>query len=128
MIINFIILFLSLTEKDIIKIKIKVEKEKEDLDKVISNTKKCLKIKIIIFFSLNFLFLLFFWYYLSSFCSVYRNTQNHLFKDVTISFCLSLLYPFGLSLLPGLLRIPALKKEKNDGKCLYTISKIVQLV
>ena len=117
-----------MTEKDIIKIKVKVEEKNQDLDKVISNTEKCLKLKIIIFFALNFLFLLFFWYYLSSFCAVYRNTQTHLFKDVTISFCLSLLYPFGLSLLPGFFRIPALKKENNNGKCLYSLSKIVQLI
>ena len=127
-VINFIILFLSLTEKDIVKIKAKVEKDKKDLNEVIKSTEKCLKIKLTIFFVLNFLFVIFFWYYLSSFCAVYRNTQIHLFKDVSLSFLLSLLYPFGLALLPGLLRIPALKDENKDGKCLYSISKIVQLI
>ena len=127
-VINFFVSFLSLTEKDIIKIKVKVEKNKEDLNKVILQTEKCLKIKIILFFIFNFLFILFFWYYLSSFCAVYKNTQTHLFKDVSLSFLLSLLYPFGLSLLPGMLRIPALSQSNKDGKCLYNISKIVQLV
>ena len=124
--INFIILFLSLTEKDIIKIKTKADEKKESLDDIIASTEKCLKLKIIIFFSLNFLFLIFFWYYLSSFCAVYRNTQTHLFKDASISYLLSMLYPFGLSLLPGFFRIPALRK--NDKEFLYKISKLVQLV
>ena len=124
--INFLILFLSLTEKDIIEIRTKVEEKKENLNDAISKTKKCLKLKIIIFFTLNFLFLLLFWYYLSSFCAVYKNTQTHLFKDASLSYLLSMLYPFGLSLLPGLLRIPALRKE--NGEYMYIISKIVQLI
>ena len=126
--INFIILFLSLTEKDIVKIKVKVEEEKKDLNEVVKSTEKCLKIKLLIFFVLNFLFILFFWFYLSSFCAVYRNTQIHLFKDVSLSFALSLLYPFGLALLPGMLRIPALNDKNKDRKMLYNISKIVQLI
>ena len=127
-IINFIIVFLSLTEKDIIKIKKKFDEKKEDLNSIIKNTEKCLKIKIIIFFVFNFLFILFFWYYLSSFCAVYQNTQKHLFKDVSISFSLSLLYPFGLALLPGIFRIPALNHENENRKCLYNFSKIMQLI
>ena len=124
--INFIILFLSLTEKDIIKIKTKVDEKKENLDDVISKVKTCIKLKIIIFFSLNFLFLFYFWYYLASFCAVYRNTQTHLFSDASFSFLLSMIYPFGLSLLPGLFRIPSLRKK--DAECLYKFSKLVQLI
>ena len=127
-IINFIIVFLSLTEKDIIKIKKKFDEKKEDLNSIIKNTEKCLKIKIIIFFVFNFLFILFFWYYLSSFCAVYQNTQKHLFKDVSMSFSLSLLYPFGLALLPGIFRIPELNHENENRKCLYNFSKIMQLI
>ena len=52
---------------------------------------------------------------------VYRNTQILLTKNTIISFCTGLLYPFGLSLLPGLFRIPALKSKNR--KCLYKISK-----
>ena len=127
-IINFIILFFSLTEKDIIKIKIQVEVYKKDLNKVKEETEKCLKIKILIFFVLNLLFLCFFWYYLSSFCAVYKNTQIHLIKDVSISFLLSLLYPFGFQLIPGMLRIPALRDNNKNRKTLYEISKIIQLI
>ena len=39
-----------------------------------------------------------------------------------------MLYPFGLNLLPGILRIPALRAQKKDKKCLYKISTIVALI
>ena len=39
-----------------------------------------------------------------------------------------MLYPFGLNLLPGILRIPALRSENKNKKCLYKISTIVALI
>ena len=83
-------------------------------------------IKFILFFLISFLFLIFFWYYLSCFCAVYENTQIHLIKDTFISFGLSLLYPLGLYLLPGFFRIPSLKSKNK--KCLYIISRLIQLI
>ena len=59
---------------------------------------------------------------------VYINTQLILINDQLISFGLSMLYPFGLNLLSGILRIPALSSEKKDKKCLYKISTIVALI
>ena len=70
----------------------------------------------------------FFWYYISCFCAVYSNTQTILFKDTLISFALSMLYPFGLNLLPGIFRIPSLRAEKKDKKCLYSFSQIIALL
>ena len=110
--------FLSLTEKEIIDIKRKGKK--------IADIFKCLKIKFIFYFLVSFLFLIFFWYYLVCFCSVYKNTQIHLFSDTFISFGLSLLYPFGLCLLPGLFRIPSLAIPNSH--CLYKFSKILQMI
>ena len=52
-----------------------------------------LKIKFISYFILRFIFLLFFWYYLSVFSAIYKNTQIYLIKDTIISFCISLIYP-----------------------------------
>ena len=125
-VINIIITYLSLTEKDITKIRVKVIEEKQDLNKVVSGTETCLKIKIPLFFLFNFLFIIFFWYYLASFCAVYKNTQTHIFKNVSLSFLLSLFYPFGFSLISGFFRIPSLRK--GDRKCLYTLSMIIQLI
>ena len=59
------------------------------------------------------------------FLSFYANTQYHLFKDTLISFGTSQLTPLGFDLLPGLLRIPALRFRKE---VLYVFSKIIQLL
>ncbi len=62
------------------------------------------------------------------FCAIYINTQYHLIKDTLISFGLSLIYPFGIYLLPGLLRIPSLSNHKNKKEYLYEISKFIQMI
>ena len=49
-------------------------------------------------------------------------------KDTLISFSLSLLYPFGFNLLPGIFRIPSLNGNKRNRECLYKTSKIIQLI
>ena len=123
--INLVIRTLSLTEKSILEIK--HLKSSEILTQV-KNIIKCLKVKLICFFVLSFIFILLFWFYLSCFCAVYRNTQYYLIKDTLMSFAISLLYPFILNLLPGLLRIPSLKDSKKDRECLYKISKIISLL
>ena len=62
------------------------------------------------------------------FGAIYKNTQMHLVKDTLISFGLSLVFPFGTSLIPGLFRIPALSNPKNKRKYLYIISKLIQIL
>ena len=75
---------------------------------------------------IGILLLMFFWYYISCFCSVFVNTQISLLKDTIISYCLSMIYPFGLNLFPGFFRIPAIKSRNK--KCLYRISKILAFI
>ena len=125
-IINMILKNLSLSEKNILAIK--QEKNIRKLKKYSKWVKNYLTIKFILFFILNYLLLFFFWYFISCFCAVYTNTQIILIKDTSISFCLSMLYPFGLNLLPGFFRIPALRAKKKDKKILYKISSIVALI
>ena len=119
-----IIKYLSLSQKNILKIK--KEENIKNLERVAKNELKCLKVKFIIFFIICFILLLLFWCYLGCFGAVYRYTQIHLIKDTLFSFGLSLSYPLLLNLLPGFLRIPSLKSK--DGKCLYRISKIIQII
>ena len=88
--------------------------------------KKCLKIKFILFFILNYFFLILFWYYISCFCAIYKNTQFYLIKDTLISFGLSLLYPVGLCFIPGIFRIPSLRAFKQDKECIYKLSTVIQ--
>ena len=119
--INLLIKYLSLTEK--IFINIKNHKSKKIRKDII-----CLQIKLIIFFIISYILLFFIWYYLSCFCGVYKNTQIILLEDTFISFGLSLLYPFGLSLIPVIFRILALKNEAKDKKLLYKFSNIINLL
>ncbi len=62
------------------------------------------------------------------FGAIYRNTQFHLLKDTLISFGFSLIYPFGIYLIPGLFRIPALTRPKNKGIYLFKLSKVLQMI
>ena len=125
-IINILLKLLSLSESDILALKSK--KEKKDIDKKEEDLNKKLKIKFLLYFIISTILLLLFWYYLSMFCAIYKNTQLHLIKDTLISFGLSLFYPFGINLLPGLFRIPALSNKKGNRKYLYIISKILQML
>ena len=124
--INIILKNLSLSEKNILIIK--TEKNINIIINKGKNILRCIKIKFIIYFSISFLLMLFFWYFISCFCAVYKNTQIILFKDTLISFGLSNLYPFGINLIPGIFRITALRDEKKDKKCLYIFSQYVAII
>ena len=45
-----------------------------------------------------------------------------------MSFGISMLYPFGLNLLPGILRIPALRAKNKDKKCIYRTRELIALI
>ena len=125
-IISVILKKLSLSEKNILELK----KEK-DLDKCNEKSKdieKCLIIKFIIFFILSNILLLFFWYFISCFCGVYINTQIIFIKNIFSSFALSMIYPLGLNLIPGFFRLPAIKDNNKDQKCLYKISGYIAMI
>ena len=124
--INTILRALALSEKNILVIK-KEEKIKEAEIRA-EKVKSCLNIKFLIFYIISFLMFAFFWYFISCFCAVYINTQYTLIEDTLISFFFSMIYPFGLNLLPGILRIWALRAKKKDKICLYQVSKIIALV
>ena len=121
--------YLCIIEKDVYKIK-KFEQKK---DKVIAKQQifqvlKCMRIKLMFYFIVTFLFMCFFWYFVATFCAVYKNTQIFLIKDSMVSLLMSLLYPFGLYLLPTALRIISLRDKKKRLSCLYKLSDIIPLI
>ena len=122
--INIVIKYLSLSENDNIKIK----NETHDIIKKSRTVLQWLKVKFITFFILTFLFLISYWYYISCFCAIYRNTQINLIKDSLSSCTLSLLYPFILYLFPGIFRIPSLRARNKDKECMYILSKYIQIL
>ena len=123
-VINSIIKFLSLPEKNIIEFK--QEKDITTLELKGSKLKGILLLKFTMFFILTFLFLLMFAYYIICFCGIYINTQIHLIKDTIISFITSFFTPFVVDLIPGIFRMIALNDKKKNKKYLYNLSKLIQ--
>ena len=73
---------LVLTDKDILEVK---QQETRPLAFIMKKQKlKNIKIKYCIFFVLNFILLTLFWYYLTCFNAVYKNTQVYLIENTFI--------------------------------------------
>ena len=123
-VLNIPINFFSLSNSPIINFKQK--KSEINIMKRTKYLEKKLKAKFILFFIISFLFLSFFWYYISIFCVIYKNTQIHLLKDTLMSFGLSLVFPFIINIIPGFFRRVALSNRKNKRECLYKFSQFLQ--
>ena len=117
---------LILTDQNILQVKKQPMKKQAELMK--QKVLKCINIKFTIFFILNFILLILFWFYLTCFNGVYENTQIYLIENTFISFGISLFYPFFWNIIPSLLRMCALDRKKPDKECLYSFSKICQLI
>ena len=117
---------LVLTDKDILEVKLQSTKilainmKKQKL--------KYMKIKFAIFFILNFILLGLFWYYLTCFNAVYKNTQVYLIENTFISFGFSLFYPFIINIFPTMIRMCSLHSSSKDQRYCYKISQIIQLI
>ena len=123
-IVRIMLITLILTDKYILEIKL--QKSIENAKNLLKANLKCLLIKYIIFFGLNLVLLILFWYYLTCWNAIYENTQIYLLKNTFISFGVSLVYPFIINIIPVILRIQAL--ENHENKCLYKASKIFQIL
>ena len=111
---------LILVEKNILEIKIQKTKLLAMKQKKISL--KCIMIKYSIFFVLCTALLIMFWIYLTCFSAVYKNTQTHLIKNTLISFAITSVYPFFISIIPVIFRKDAL--TSNEQKTVYKFNGI----
>ena len=102
-------------------------KNKKDKSVTQKNILSLIRCKIAFFFVITFMLMIFLWFYLGCFCAVYKNTQIHLLLDVTASFALSFISPFFIYLLPGIFRLPSLKKKENK-PYMFKFSKLLQLL
>ena len=93
-------------------------KTKKDMHNNLLKIYKTMKIKIICYIIIEFLVLLFFLYYITAFCEVYKSTQKSWLYDSFISFLLSFLFEFLISFFISLLYISAIKIRIN---CLYNV-------
>ena len=101
----YLVKYFLLTEKTIERIKKADRKKIKNLLEKVKRLAKIIKIKFILFFIIIPIILIFFGFYVSCFCGVYKNTQTHLIKDALSSFIISHVYTFITCLLPSILRI-----------------------
>ena len=124
-IIEIFLCFLSLTDKYIYHLKSNLKNGKYNKNlKMIVNI---IQIKLVCFFFFTFLFLAFYWYVISVFCAVYRNTQLIFIKDSIYSFCIGLIYPLFFYFISAIFRICSLRDEKKNSECLYKFSDFIPL-
>ena len=70
-----------------------------------------IKIKVFLFFNINFILSLFITFYLIIFCKIYNKSQGSLIINYLIGFIESLAYSIGVSLIVCILRYLGLKKK-----------------
>ena len=127
-ILRIMLITLVLTDKSVLEVK--NQKTKNLAIDMKKKLMKCIKIKYTIFFVLNFILLVLFWFYLTCFNGVYQNTQTYLIENTLISFGISLIYPFIINIIPSALRFCSFDKKNKNKKesCLYKISLLIQLL
>ena len=121
-IIEIFLCYLSLTDINIHQLKSNLIKGNIRNIKAII---KCIRTKLIVCFVFIFIFFAIYWYIISVFCGVYRNTQIAFIKDSLISFSIGLAYPFLFYFISASLRISSLRDSKKRCKCLYSFSYII---
>ena len=120
-IITIILKLFALSNKSILKLK-KYKNKKKAINESALLIKR-LNIKFHVYYIISFIILIFFWYFISSFCAIYNNSQILLIENTLSSFAVSLIYPFGLKLLPGIFRIIALRYKNK--KCMYSFGNLI---
>ena len=123
---NVILIYIFVTERNLMEIK--NQPTLEAASNIVEKVKKNIIIKYTLYFISGIIFLVFFWFLLSSFGAVYQNTQIIIFKNTLISFGISLFYPFIINIFTCLFRIVAINSKDKNMECMYTLSKIMQII
>ena len=92
------------------------------LIKVFKRFEKLIRIRLFIYFSLQFLFMLCFIYYLVIFCTLYKYSQKALFKNYLMGLLTHLIYSLFISFIISILRFISLK---YNNKRLFLISQFL---
>ena len=112
---------LNNSKKELIDIIRERKNKKEYLEKVNSKLKK-LRNKLIVYYIFLFLFGLFFLYYVSAFCAVYRHSQKYWLFGCFESFGIDSLVSISICIFLAFFRLIAVRKRI---KYLYIITKII---
>ena len=119
--------FLSLTDKYIYRVK--------DLEHTETNQLKALKmirkikIKMIFYFVYTFILMIFFWYFVTGFSTIYHYAQNTYLINCALSLVLYMVYPFIIYFIFALIRYISLQdREKKGRSCLYKFGNFIPLI
>ena len=123
---TIIIKLILLSDSNIIELK--RHKNLMQAQNSLSSIRRKLIIKYIIFYIIGILFHLFFWLALSSFSTMYTNTQVFVLENALIAYGISLIYPFIFNIIPCVLRICSLKGEEKSHSIMFNISKVLQVL
>jgi len=100
-------------------------KDKVKFNSIMEKMLPKIKTKLIIYFSIQFAFTLFFLYYCSSFCAVYQNSQMFWIYGCLETILFDAIFSCLYCLLLTSCRLLSIKKRI---KCLYTVTKIINYV
>ena len=84
-----------------------------------------LRNKLIIYFIVEFILDLFFSYYVTAFCAVYRNSQKYWFYGCLESFGFDILFSIISCIVLSLLRYVSIRKRNE---CLYKTANIISII
>ena len=123
LIITNLLKILSNSKSEFLKIiRHKKNVEEENYIILVKNKLKKLSCKLFIYFTFVFLLGLFFLYYVSSFCAVYKYSQKYWFIGCLESFAIDSLVSFIVCILLSTLRYIAIHKQI---KCLYVFAYLI---
>jgi len=115
--------YLTHTDKYVYEIK-SLQKNEINSEQVF-NILKRVRIKLITFYAIIFVILLFYWYSVSAFCAVYPNTQKIYLIDCLLSFIFLSLIPFITYAIVTIFRVISLRdRDKKRFNCLYKIGQL----
>ena len=107
------------------KLRRKEKYEKMKLKSLIKTIIEYFNKRVIISLIILLFVMFFMWIYVSCFCAVYKNSQQHFFVNIIISFVFSNIVPFFYCLIPAILRLDSIKK---DSELSYLVSRIFTIV
>jgi hypothetical protein len=81
--------------------------------------------KVFLFFGISILVMFFEWCVVSSFCSVYKNSQIEFFASVLVGYLFANIYAFVYCFIPTALRYYALKKNSD---LLFKIAEVAKII
>jgi hypothetical protein len=119
-----IVRFVSLNERDIVKIT--QEENPEERKALAEQIRRTSKIKTIILYIIAGLLIGLCWYYVAAFCAVFKNSQGHYFINLLVAFIICNAWPFVTSLISAFLRKKSLETGTSD--TLYKISQIISII